>query len=104
MKSDSYTKAVLTVIAGSLLALCVENAVAPRATSAQGPQKVILAGIDLQTTLPSPVVPPPGIIASGQLIRVQGVIADSNAIGIPVGRAGIPVYVVNANPTPLASK
>ena len=47
MKTDTYTKIVLTVIAGMLLWLCVQNTVHPQAVSAQGPQKVIIAGIEL---------------------------------------------------------
>jgi len=46
MKPDLYTKSVLTVIAGSLLWLCVQNAVHPPTVSAQGAQRVIIAGVD----------------------------------------------------------
>jgi hypothetical protein len=48
MKTDTYTKIVLTVIAGLLLCLCVQNAVHPQMVSAQGGlQKVTIAGIEL---------------------------------------------------------
>jgi hypothetical protein len=45
MKPDLYTKSVLTVIAASLLWICLQNAVSPRAVSAQEPAQVILAGL-----------------------------------------------------------
>jgi hypothetical protein len=47
MRSDLYTKSVLTIIAASLVWLCIQNAVQPRTVSAQEPAKVILAGIEL---------------------------------------------------------
>jgi hypothetical protein len=50
MKTDLYTKAVLTLIAVALLWTCVQNTIFPRSVSAQAqraqPQKVILVGVD----------------------------------------------------------
>jgi hypothetical protein len=46
MKTDAYTKSVLTVIAASLLWLCLENVVHPRAVSAQNALRVVIVGID----------------------------------------------------------
>lgn len=46
MKPDLYTKSVLTVIAGSLLWLCVQNGTSPKVVSAQkldaSPQKITI--------------------------------------------------------------
>ncbi len=49
MKTDLYTKTVLTVIAVSLLWLAIENSLFPRPVAAQigaGIQKVVVAGIE----------------------------------------------------------
>jgi hypothetical protein len=52
MKTDGYTKTILTVIAASLLWLCVENTNRPKVVSAQGPVKVIIASVDSGAIVP----------------------------------------------------
>jgi hypothetical protein len=58
MKTDLYTKTMLTIIAGALLYLCVaKNPPSVRADSAQkvqeaAPQKVIIVGEELRNSLP----------------------------------------------------
>jgi hypothetical protein len=46
MKSDLYTKTVLTVIAAALVFLCVQHLLTPSPVLAQQLQKVILVGYD----------------------------------------------------------
>jgi hypothetical protein len=56
MKPDLYTKAILTVIAGSLLWLCMDGSIPLRAVSAQGTQRVVIVGIET-TVAESGVLP-----------------------------------------------
>jgi len=44
MKSDLYTKSVLTVIAVALVYLCAERMMSPQAASAQAEQRVLITG------------------------------------------------------------
>lgn len=44
MKTDLYTKSVLTIIAVALAYLCVERAMFPQVASAQAGQKVLITG------------------------------------------------------------
>jgi hypothetical protein len=56
MKTDFYTKAILTTIAAALLILCAENVVLPRAALAQNAQKFTLVdgrGLELNLAGPS---------------------------------------------------
>ena len=47
MKSDLYTKTVLTVIAIALCVLCFRDVINPRAVSAQAQnQRVIISGVE----------------------------------------------------------
>lgn len=55
MKIDLYTKFVLTVIAAALVWLSAENYFHPRTALAQGPQKVIIAGVVDKETMVLPV-------------------------------------------------
>lgn len=58
MKTDLYTKSVLTVIAASLLWLAIQNSVFPRPVAAQigtGVQKVVVAGIEAGLPVALPV-------------------------------------------------
>jgi hypothetical protein len=50
MKVDLYTKCVLTIIAGALLGLCIENAVHPQRVAADTIQRVVIAGVDILST------------------------------------------------------
>lgn len=52
MKPDLYTKFALSVIAVALLWLCVQNTLRPSAVLAQGPTKVIIAGIEYPGGVP----------------------------------------------------
>jgi hypothetical protein len=52
MKTDAYAKTILTVIAASLLWLCLENPNRPKVVSAQGPVKVIIASVDSGAIVP----------------------------------------------------
>lgn len=47
MKIDFYTKSILTVIAGSLVWLCIQDNAAPRVVSAQGPQKAAVQKVEI---------------------------------------------------------
>lgn len=58
MKTDLYTKTVLTVIAACLLWLAIENSLFPRPVAAQigsGIQKVVVAGIEAGLPVALPV-------------------------------------------------
>lgn len=58
MKTDLYTKSVLTVIAACLLWLAIQNTVFPRPVAAQigaGIQKVVVAGIEAGLPVALPV-------------------------------------------------
>ena len=58
MKTDLYTKSVLTVIAVSLLWLAIQNSVFSRPVAAQagaGVQKVVIAGIEAGLPVALPV-------------------------------------------------
>jgi hypothetical protein len=46
MKPDLYTKFILSVIAASLLWLCLEGTVHPPVVSAQEAQRVVIVGIE----------------------------------------------------------
>jgi hypothetical protein len=45
MKPDLYTKSILTIIAGTLIYLAVQNTFAPKVVSATGEQSVVIAGV-----------------------------------------------------------
>jgi hypothetical protein len=51
MKLDLYAKSILTLIAAALLWLCFDSVLHPRAAAAQGPVKVIITGVDRETTV-----------------------------------------------------
>ena len=58
MKTDLYTKSVLTVIAACLLWLAIQNTLFPRPVAAQigaGIQKVVVAGIEAGLPVALPV-------------------------------------------------
>lgn len=58
IKTDLYTKSVLTIIAVSLLWLAIQNTVFPRPVAAQigaGVQKVVIAGIEAGLPVALPV-------------------------------------------------
>jgi len=57
MKVDLYTKIILAVIAGSLIWLCVAPAVRPQTVAAQGPQKVIIVGVQSTGVLDAGAIP-----------------------------------------------
>ena len=49
MKSDLYTKTVLTIIAIALSVLCFRDVINPRAVSAQAQtQRVIISGVEFE--------------------------------------------------------
>ena len=79
MRIDLYTKTVLTVIAGALLMLCVQNTVSPRRVLAQGIQRVMIVGAAGEYP---PVFP----------LRVTLVSSDGSPISV------LPVYVSNSKP------
>jgi hypothetical protein len=55
MKSDLYTRFILTIIAAALVWLSAENYFHPRTAFAQAPQKVIIAGVIDKETMVLPV-------------------------------------------------
>jgi hypothetical protein len=68
MKTDLYTKSVLTLIAVALLWLCIQNAVSPRTVSAQGvlPQRVVIVGengqpLNMQFGIPVSIINPQAV-------------------------------------------
>ena len=46
MKTDVYTKIILTVIATCLAWLCVQPLLSPKPMAAQSAQRVVIVGID----------------------------------------------------------
>jgi hypothetical protein len=46
MRTDFYTKTILTVIATCLVWLCIQPMVSPEPASAQSAQRVVIVGID----------------------------------------------------------
>jgi hypothetical protein len=97
MKLDLYMKTVLTVIAASLLILCVEHMVLTRVVLAQaGPQKVMIVGSD---SVPLKVTDGNlGIdVARSTLLQALGAIEVRPSFDPKTGRATavFPVVVMN---------
>jgi hypothetical protein len=94
MKSDLYTKVVLTVIAVSLLWLCVQNTVNPTTVAAQGIQRVSIVGSE---GLPLPViVQQPGsepLVVKIQQPQPLAVNISSISAGLPYSSGVLPVRV-----------
>jgi hypothetical protein len=65
MRVDNYTRAVLTVIALSLVYLCVREA-APRVSAQDAPTRVVITGVAMEPS-GSPTVLPVGIVGEMRL-------------------------------------
>jgi hypothetical protein len=98
MKIDMYTKAVLTVIAGCLLVLCVKPLWEPKSVAAQAYTRVVIEGLDpasqqLQRGLPVNVYGtgtstplPVSVVGSAGNIPVNVAAVGGQA----VGKEGVP--------------
>jgi hypothetical protein len=100
MGIDRYTKAMLTLIALSLLFLCVRPYFNPQPVNAQGgsasPQEVKIVGIADSTEIPVRLVG----VAEGTLVPVRVDGSGKNVVipvGIATGRGIIPVSIQGAN-------
>jgi hypothetical protein len=77
MKSDLYTKTVLTIIAIALSVLCFRDVINPQAVSAQAQtQRVIISGVEFEAgtsyarvaTIASPDAVTPTSVRAGPII------------------------------------
>jgi Mg/Co/Ni transporter MgtE len=107
MKTDLYTRTVLTVIAACLVWLCVNSLTPTASAQAQpAPQKVVIAGVDV--ALPVVVTDSKGV----PLMGATGLRVNLGEQALPVAIRGIQrtgaepwepilVDVLRAAPTPL---
>lgn len=88
MSIDLYTKAVLSVIAGSLVWLCV-NAITPVALAQADAQKVVIAGWDrpLQVIIVDEKGTP---LVTAQGFRLNG---GSQPLAVSLGNQTVPVAI-----------